>query len=354
MPKELTIVETEDTWSAKKEHRPQRFSDFIGQETAISILRGQESSGKFSRSYLFTGQFGDGKTSLARALAKKINGTKDDKHPNIFTFNGTVETGVDAMREKLASLRYAPICKGKRCIIVEEVHGLSKASASAFLLDLENPPDHVVFMLCTNEEQKLLPTIRSRCKKIELKPLNAENMKTLLMRAAEKEGVFQPVEKYDSLYKSLAHIFQGRNRDALNTLSNLADIARSRKLTNEDVKATVKKILGFEYLDAAKFLALIYKEENPQAFTILKKVTDYVGFSYIVLNLNTWLLQKSTGLEPDFNYAGKTLLANLKNKKVTVPAVLKVQKTLIELRRDITSQSAVEPDALVMYHMVSL
>lgn len=345
------LLETEDTWSAKPLHRVRRFSDFI-EQPVIDVIRGQIESGKVSRSYLITGQKGDGKSTLARLLAKKINNTKDDNHPNIYLFVATVKSGIDDVRALLESLRYQPLQKGKKVIIIEEAHGLTGKSGDALLVDLENPPDHVVFILCTNEEHKLKQTVRDRCRKIQLRPLSAEGVKELLTRAATKEKVFQPVEDYDDLFTMLGKVFEGRNRDAINTLSNLADISRVRKIKKEDIQSVARSVVGFDYSDGPKFLAAMYKGDLQNASAIIKRVTDYNGFTFALVDVNNYLLKQRVGLKPDFNYGGKTLTSALGGTKIPVSKVHHFQRILIDMRREVTAVSAVSPEAIFIYYAV--
>lgn len=348
----MSKVDTEAAWSAKPLHRAKLFKDFIGNDTAISILKGQEASGKFSQSYLITGVKGDGKTSLSRVLAKKIAGTKTHKHPDIIEYNAVVDTGIDDIRSLLQRINFKPLEANKKVVIIDEAHGLSGKAASGLLEALENPPEHVVIILCTNEDQKLLTTIKDRCKKIQLKPLNSEQIEILLKRAADKEKVFQPTDKYDKLFKVLGSLFPGRNRDALNTLSNLADIARSRKINREDIVDIAQKSLGIEYSDIPKFLGLLYQGKNKEAFDILERVTDYNGFTFVLLDLNTYAIKQLTGLKPKFNYGAKIFIPYLKGVNVT--KLNAFQKILIELRKEITQTSAVAPEAILVYHCVRL
>lgn len=350
--KEVSVISTEDTWSAKDLHRPQLFKHFIGQEHAISILEGQIAAGKMSRSYLITGVKGDGKTSLSRVIAKKVAGLKTHKHTDIIEYNAVVDTGIDDIRSLIERISFKPLEANKKVVIVDEAQGLTGKAASAMLITLENPPEHVVIIMSTNESEKLPATIRDRCKKIELRPLSSENITLLLKRAADKEGVFQPTSDHEKLFNVLGSLFPGRNRDALNTLSNLADISRKRKIVKEDILKFMEKELGLAYSDIPKFLGCIYKGDVKEAFEILSRVTDYNSFSFVLLDLNTYALKKMTGLEPPFNYGAKILIPYLKG--VTVPKVNKIQSILIELRREITQTSAVAPEAVIVYHAVRL
>lgn len=346
-------IETEDTWSAKTDHRPKRFSDFIGQP-AVDVLRGQLEQKKVSKTYLITGEKGDGKSSLAWLLAMKILNTKDRKHPNIHHYVATVQSGVDDARNLVESLRFAPLQKGKKILIIEEAHGLTGKAADALLVVLENPPEHVVIILCTNEEQKLKPTVRDRCKKIKLLPLKAEQIEELLKRVAEKENVFQPFEDHKAVFRTLSKIFEGRNRDAINALSNLADIARVRKIEKEDISDVLKSVAGFDYSDVPKFLGRMYKGDHVEAFEIIQGVTDFNGFTHSLLDINTHFLKSRTGLKPPFHYGGKVLLATIGKHKVPIATAHKFQKELINMRREMTTGSAVDPEAIFVYYAINL
>jgi DNA polymerase III gamma/tau subunit len=210
-------------------------------------------------------------------------------------------------------------------------------------------------MLITNESHKLKPTILDRCKKLELKPLSAENIKLVLKRAAEKEGVFQS-SKYEEIFDTLSRVFEGRNRDALNALSNLADIHRERKITKEDIASVVKQVSGIDYNDIVKFMIYMYNGEPNKAFSILNGVDDFNGFTHVLLDLNTYLLKSKTGMNPPFNYGGKTLVKAMSSTKAQV-SVVKVndfQRILIDMRREVTQVSAVSPEAVLLHYATKL
>lgn len=236
-------------------------------------------------------------------------------------------------------------------ILVHNCHGLTGKSADALLVDLENPPKHVVFILITNESHKLKPTLLDRCKKLELKPLKSEHVKELLLRAAKKEEVFQS-SKYDDMFETLARVFEGRNRDALNALSNLADIARSRKISKEDIASVVKQVTGVDYNDIVKFMIYMYNGKTKEAFQVLAGVDDFNGFSHVALDLNTYLLKCKTGLNPPFHYGGKVLLKSAASIKV--PRIIGFQRVLIDMRREVTQTSAVAPEAILLYYATKL
>lgn len=158
-------LETEDTWSAKPLHRAQRLSDFIGQDTVIDIIQGQLKSGKLSKSYLITGEMGDGKSSLGRILAKKINNTKEDNHPNIRLFKATVQSGIDEVRALLDSLKYSPIRQGKVVIIIEECFPANTK------IMLEDGTTETIENIAKNPEKYRVLTFNEITREIESKPV---------------------------------------------------------------------------------------------------------------------------------------------------------------------------------------
>ena len=155
------------------DHRPQTFDEVVGNKDLISVLRGmtereKKHPGKISKTLLFFGKSGCGKTTLARLFAKEV-GCSDC---NIIEVDVSDNRGIDAVREIKRGARYKPIIGGeKKAYILDEFQGATMDAQQAMLKVLEEPPSHAFFLLCTTAPEKLLETIRNRCKKLKVKPL---------------------------------------------------------------------------------------------------------------------------------------------------------------------------------------
>lgn len=205
-------------------YRPKYLDDIVGNSETVNSLKTvlERDQNKIPRSYLFHGHFGCGKTTLAKVICNELDiEEKDIKFMNMSNY-----TGVDHMRDLLSKIRYKPLGGSDfRAYIMDEVHELSTASMNCLLNDLENPPDHVIFILCTTDPQKLKNTIRSRCYQYQVKPLNSEDTKVLLNKVAkaEKKKVSPKITKEIFLQS------EGTPRDALILLDKIINIKDDEK-----------------------------------------------------------------------------------------------------------------------------
>ncbi len=216
-----------------RRYRPQRFADVLGQEHVSMTLRNAVRSGKVAHAYLFSGPRGCGKTTSARILAKALNCTDlQDGEPcgvcdscrlvvsgaslDVTELDAASNNGVDAMRDLVA--RVALGTSGRRKVyIVDEVHMLSTAAANALLKTLEEPPEHVVFVLATTDPQKVLPTIKSRTQHFEFRLFPLPTLVELIRGVLADAGI----ELDDATIEAVARRGNGSARDALSALDQV-------------------------------------------------------------------------------------------------------------------------------------
>ena len=335
-----------ESWAVK--HRPKLLKHFIGNEDVTRDLNIKIKKDTLPNTLSITGPTSSGKTSLARIIAGKY--TEKDDTAAIQEVDGASERGIDNIRAIISTLQYKPLRSKKKVIIVDEIHKITLDASTALLKTLEEPPAHVMFIFATNEKHRLLETIKNRAYKIDLKPMSAEDLFTLLHKVAEKESVFQPQAKFEKTLKQIAKMFDGRPRDALTYLHKLSDKVDP---TVEDQTELLKSLVGIEFSDIPRFLNLVYNGEKAKAFAILERVTDFSGFSAILLELNTKLLQHSTGLTPQWSWGyNKVFLKGL--PPVNPVLVNKYQKRLIDFRRDLVQSYSVDPQAIAFHHCVEL
>ena len=213
-------------------YRPKTLKDLVGQSLLKSQIAGMLKSKKFPRALLLTGPSGYGKTTTARIIARHINKTLEaDEKNDIFEYNiGTCGTA-DEIRALVNRLKYMPRNPEHKSIyILDEVHRLTKTSASALLKEIEEPPAHVIFILCTNEPENLLDTIKGRCEKLTLKAYTSEEILELLKKVCEQEEL----EVQDEILEKIARNSGNQPRESLAMLQGIANIIHGGKNLSEE------------------------------------------------------------------------------------------------------------------------
>jgi len=220
------------TISLYRKYRSQTFGDLIGQEHVVRTLQNGVASGRISHAYLFTGPRGTGKTSTARLLAKSLccengplaNPSPDDpivqmitagSCPDVMEMDAASDSSVDSIREKIIEVaEYRPMMARYKVIIIDEVHDLSGKAFDALLKTIEEPPEHLIFILATTEYNKVPPTIRSRCQKFEFHRASMADLCSRITYVAEAEGV----QIDPPAVSAIARMADGGYRDALTLL----------------------------------------------------------------------------------------------------------------------------------------
>lgn len=190
-----------------RDFRPDRFDQIVGQDHIVKVLKNQIAAGQTGHAYLFCGTRGTGKTTTARILAKALNCEAEDRSArpccecencravregtfmDVIEIDAASNNGVDSIRELRESVKYPPVKGRNKVYIIDEVHMLSPGAFNALLKTLEEPPEHVVFILATTEPQKLPATILSRCMRLDFRRVSEEIIAENMRNICEARGI---------------------------------------------------------------------------------------------------------------------------------------------------------------------
>jgi DNA polymerase III subunit gamma/tau len=263
-----------------RKYRPQDFDEVVGQEGVVRTLRNALATDQVRQAYLFAGPRGTGKTSMARILAKALNCAQGptptpDKvcHACIAIANGTSldvvemdaasQRGIDDIREIRDRVVLQPAEGRYKVYILDEAHQLTDAAWNALLKLIEEPPPHLVFIFCTTDLSKVLPTVRSRCQTFVFQRPRLPELVTKLRRIADADGIDAP----DAVLALIARGARGAYRDAESILDQLA-AATGNKITVQDVLQMLGTVeeealfrIGDLVVDGDTAGALTYLEE---------------------------------------------------------------------------------------------
>ena len=222
-----------------RKYRSKSIDEVVGQRHITDILAKAIKAGRISHAYLLTGPRGVGKTSVARILAHEINGlpySDDSTHLDIIEIDAASNNGVEDVRDLREKVQLAPVSAAKKVYIIDEVHMLSKAAFNALLKTLEEPPEHIVFILATTDADKLPATIISRTQRYGFRAITDEDAVTHLRMIAEAEKI----KIDDASLQLIATRGDGSFRDSISLLDQLASLADEKKgITPELIEAAL-------------------------------------------------------------------------------------------------------------------
>ncbi len=269
--------------SARK-YRPMTFDSVVGQSALTTTLKNAVKSGKLAHAYLFCGPRGVGKTTCARIFAKVINclnptptgdacgecesckAFDEGRSLNIFELDAASNNGVEQIKQLMEQTRIPPQTGKYKVFIIDEVHMLSTQAFNAFLKTLEEPPQHVIFILATTEKHKILPTIISRCQIYDFERMTVQNIINHLKSVAEKEGYTYE----DEALNVIAEKADGGMRDALSIFDQAASFCQGN--------ITYEKVLeDLNVLDADNYFKIIDLSLENKVSDIMVVVNDLLA-----------------------------------------------------------------------------
>ncbi len=317
-----------------RRYRSQDFDEVIGQEPIAQTLQNAIKANRVAHAYLFCGTRGVGKTTMARIFAKALNGGSPEVDKAIMTGQDTdvieidaaSNTGVDNARDLIANSMYRPLRGKYKVYIIDEVHMLSNQSFNALLKTMEEPPEHVKFILCTTDPHKVLATIQSRCQRFDFRNIPVSLIVKHLTDVLKKEKVSAEPE----LLHQVAILGNGSMRDALTLLDRLL--------------ASGQKQLGLKLLEE-----LLGLPDRTLVSRIIDALAD--GDPGAALASSNDLLQKGTGIDQII----ETLIGRFRDLMIMCscgPAT-----TLVDLSDQARKEEAARSqkfDAAGIVHMIAL
>ena len=293
-------------------YRPTTFDEVAGQQHIVKTLKNALATDKIAHAYLFCGPRGTGKTTMAKLFAKALNceegvghqcnecknckSINEGTHPDILEIDAASNRGINEIKDIIEKVKYATILGRKKVYIIDEVHMMTPEAFNALLKTLEEPPEHVVFILATTEPHKVLPTILSRCQRYDFNKLSDQEITDRLKIVLQKENVTYN----DEAISAIVSLADGGMRDALSILDQV--------LAYSGNKLDINDILNIFALESKKEkIALIDSIANKNVSDVLNRLNNYISKGSDIKRLTNDLLDILKDLLV-FSYTGRDSL----------------------------------------------
>lgn len=302
-----------------RKYRSKKLSEVVGQDHITSTLSNALKSGQISHAYLLTGPRGTGKTSIARILAHEVNKLPyedDSMHLDIIEIDAASNRRIDEIRDLREKVNLAPTSAKYKVYIIDEVHMLTREAFNALLKTLEEPPDHVIFILATTELHKLPDTIISRTQRYGLKPISVEDMVPHLKTIAEEEKI----NVNDEALAAIAVHARGGFRDAISLLDQARGSGKS--------------------IDASDIESLLGRAPAKQIDSCLNAILSHDGYG--ALDITADLITSGHSPEILANQLVSATRDVLLKGSSTTDVILRLMADLLEVSRSSNASIALE------------
>lgn len=334
-------------------YRPTTFEEVSGQEHIVKTLKNAIATNKIAHAYLFCGPRGTGKTTMAKLFAKALNcdeglghqcnkcenciAINEGSHPDVIEIDAASNNGVEEVRDLIDKVKYGTILGKYKVYIIDEVHMMSTGAFNALLKTLEEPPEHVIFILATTEPNKILPTILSRCQRYDFTKLSDDEIRNRLKEVLKKENI----EYNEEAVNLIISLSDGGMRDALSILDQV--------LAYSNGKLNPKDILDvFSIESKEEKLNLLYLIGQNNLSEVLHSLNKYIQKGTDIKRLTQDLLQILKDYLIFLNVTDGSLLSVLKkedcrklNEFYTAKKVIKMIDILMDTTKDFKNVSSI-------------